>query len=158
KAIVRREGIGALAFVPLMAGGKLIGKFMAYYDGSHEFAGEDIDLALTLARQLGFAVERMQAEHARNVIEGELRTLSEKLEAEVERRTLERDRVWNVSEDLLGVSNFDGYFLSLNPAWSKLLGWTEDELKTMHVHELRHPDDTEASEASRMQLAAGVPT
>jgi PAS domain S-box-containing protein len=158
RTIVTQEGIGALAFIPVMAGGKLIGKFMAYYDAPREFAREDIDLALTLARQLGFAVERMQAEHTRNVIEGELRELSEKLEAEVERRTLERDRIWNVSEDLLGVSNFDGYFLSMNPAWSKLLGWTEDELKTMHVGQLRHPDDAEKSEAGRMQLAAGVPT
>jgi PAS domain S-box-containing protein len=158
RTIVQQEGIGALAFIPVMAGGRLIGKFMAYYDAPREFTGEDVDLALTLARQLGFAVERMQAEHARNVIEGELRELSEKLEAEVERRTLERDRIWNVSEDLLGVTNFDGYFLSMNPAWSKLLGWTEDEIKTMHVSELRHPDDAEKSEAGRMQLAAGVPT
>jgi PAS domain S-box-containing protein len=158
RSIVQQERIGALAFIPVMAGGKLIGKFMAYYDVPRAFSGEDVDLALTLARQLGFAVERMQAEHARNVIEGELRELSEKLEAEVERRTLERDRIWNVSEDLLGVTNFDGYFLSMNPAWSKLLGWTEDEIKTMHVSELRHPDDTEKSEAGRRQLAAGVPT
>jgi PAS domain S-box-containing protein len=158
KTLVMREGIGAMAFIPLMAGGKLIGKYMAYYDAPREFAGEDVDLALTLARQLGFAVERMQAEHARNVIEGELRKLSEKLEAEVERRTRERDRIWNVSEDLLGVSDFDGRFLSLNPAWSKLLGWTTDEIKRMHVSQLRHPDDTAVSEAGRRQLAAGVPT
>jgi PAS domain S-box-containing protein len=101
---------------------------------------------------------RKQAEHERDRIEGELRELSEKLEQEVERRTLERDRIWNVSEDLLGVSNFAGYFLSMNPAWSRLLGWTEDEIKAMHVTELRHPDDTAHSEAGRKQLAQGVPT
>jgi PAS domain S-box-containing protein len=101
---------------------------------------------------------RKEAEHERDRIEGELRELSEKLEQEVERRTLERDRIWNVSEDLLGVSNFDGYFLSMNPAWSRLLGWTDDEIKAMHVRELRHPDDTAHSEAGRQQLAQGVPT
>jgi len=101
---------------------------------------------------------RKQAEQERDRIEGELRELSEKLEQEVERRTLERDRIWNVSEDLLGVSNFEGYFLSMNPAWSRLLGWTEDEIKAMHVSELRHPDDTAHSEAGRKQLAQGVPT
>ena len=53
---------------------------------------------------------RKQAEQERNRIEGELRELSEKLEQEVERRTLERDRIWNVSEDLFGVANFAGYF------------------------------------------------
>jgi PAS domain S-box-containing protein len=101
---------------------------------------------------------RKRAEHERDRIEGELRELSEKLEQEVERRTLERDRIWNVSEDLLGVANFEGYFLSMNPAWSRLLGWTEDEIKAMHVTELRHPDDAAHSEAGRKQLAQGVPT
>jgi PAS domain S-box-containing protein len=88
----------------------------------------------------------------------ELRALSEKLEHEVERRTLERDRIWNVSEDLLAVSNFEGYFTSLNPAWTRLLGWTEDEIKAMHVSELRHPDDAAHTETARQQLAEGVPT
>ena len=101
---------------------------------------------------------RKQAEQERDRIEGELRELSEKLEQEVERRTLERDRIWNVSEDLLGVANFEGYFLSMNPAWSRLLGWSEDEIKAMHVSALRHPDDTAHSEAGRKQLAQGVPT
>jgi PAS domain S-box-containing protein len=91
-------------------------------------------------------------------LESELRALSEKLEAEVERRTLERDRIWNVSEDLLAVSNFEGYFLSMNPAWTRLLGWSEDEIKSMHVSELRHPDDAPNAIAGRAQLTKGVPT
>ncbi len=90
--------------------------------------------------------------------EAELRRLSQELSAEVERRTLERDRVWNVSEDLLGVRNFDGYFLSMNPAWTRLLGWSEAEIKSMHVNELRHPDDAANALAGVRQLAQGVPT
>jgi PAS domain S-box-containing protein len=86
------------------------------------------------------------------------RAFNEKLEAEVERRTRERDRIWNVSEDLLGVSNFKGYFLSVNPAWTRLLGWTEEEIKSMHVSELRHRDDAPRAEAGRAELANGVPT
>jgi PAS domain S-box-containing protein len=95
--------------------------------------------------------EKNRADHA-------LHELARKLEAEVERRTLERDRIWNVSEDLFAVSNFEGDFLSLNPAWTRLLGWTEDEIKSMHVSELRHPDDAAHSTAGRQQLASGVPT
>ncbi len=158
RTAVQQEGIGAFAFIPLMAEGKLVGKFMIYYEAPREFGGEDVELALTLARQLGFGIERMQAEQTRLTIEAELRRLSEKLEAEVERRTLERDRIWNVSEDLLAVSNFEGYFLSMNPAWSQLLGWSDDEIKAMHVSELRHPDDAPDAIAGRAQLAEGVPT
>ncbi len=95
-------------------------------------------------------------ERVRN--ESTLRTLTERLEAEVQQRTRERDRIWQVSEDLLGVSNFDGYFTSVNPAWTRLLGWSEHELKAMHVSELRHPDDAPAAIAGRARLAQGVVT
>jgi PAS domain S-box-containing protein len=155
---VRQEGIGALAFIPLTANDRLIGKFMAYYEVAHDFVQDEIDLALNIARQLGFAAERMEAEQARQAAEQELRNLSAQLESEVRRRIQERDRIWSVSEDLLGVSNFDGYFISTNPAWFKLLGWTEDEIRSMHVSELRHPDDAAHSMAGRAELARGVPT
>ena len=56
------------------------------------------------------------------------------------------------------MSNFDGYFLSFNPAWTNLLGWSEEEIKAMHVSELQHPDDASHSAAGRAQLAAGVHT
>ena len=87
-----------------------------------------------------------------------LRSRNRSLSSEVTQRTRERDQIWQVSEDLLGVSNFDGYFLSVNPAWTALLGWSEDEIKRLHVGELRHPDDAPRSEAGRARLAAGVPT
>ncbi|HKS89313.1 MAG TPA: ATP-binding protein, partial [Stellaceae bacterium] len=87
-----------------------------------------------------------------------LRALNETLEAEVAQRTRERDRIWQVSEDLLGVSNFEGFFLSVNPAWTSLLGWSDAEIKRIHVDELRHPDDAAQSIAGRARLAAGVPT
>ncbi len=90
--------------------------------------------------------------------EGMLRVLTGQLEAEVEERIRERDRIWTVSEDLLGVSNFEGYFVSVNPAWTNLLGWSEDEIKSMHVSTLRHPDDAPAAQAGRAQLARGVQT
>jgi len=158
KTAAKQEGIGALALVPLMAAGQLVGKFVTYYEEPREFAQEDVEMTLTLARQLGFGIERMRADHARTRIEAELRKLSERLEAEVHKRTLERDRIWNVSEDLLAVSNFEGYLLSMNPAWTRLLDWSEDEIKAMNVSELRHPDDAPHSIAGREQLAQGVPT
>ena len=95
--------------------------------------------------------ERVRKEEA-------LRVLNESLETEIAERIRERDRIWHVSEDLLGVSNFDGYFTSVNPAWTTLLGWSEDEIKRMHVSELRHPDDAEHSMAGRRRLAEGIPT
>ena len=95
--------------------------------------------------------ERVRQEQA-------LRVLNDTLEAEISQRIRERDRIWQLSEDLLGVSNFEGYFTSVNPAWTNLLGWSEDEIKKLHVSELRHPDDAAHSMAGRRRLAEGVPT
>jgi PAS domain S-box-containing protein len=61
KATVKGEGIGALAFIPLVVKGDLIGKFMTYYDVPHEFTSSEVDLAITIARQLGFGLERIRA-------------------------------------------------------------------------------------------------
>jgi PAS domain S-box-containing protein len=73
-------------------------------------------------------------------------------------RTRERNRIWQVSEDLLGVSNFEGYFTSVNPAWTKTLGWTEEEIETQHVNQLRHPDDVVIGTEARRRLAEGAGT
>jgi PAS domain S-box-containing protein len=100
----------------------------------------------------------VRAERALRASEDALLDLNETLEAQVAQRTRERDRIWRVSEDLLGVSNFDGYFTGVNPAWTATLGWTEDEIRRMHVNELRHPDDQAIGEAGRARLAEGVPT
>jgi PAS domain S-box-containing protein len=73
KATVRAEGIGALAFIPVIAEGRLAGKFMTYYGATHAFGDEEIALALTIARQLGFAIERLQGEEAKELLLGESR-------------------------------------------------------------------------------------
>jgi PAS domain S-box-containing protein len=68
KATVKAEGITALAFIPLIANGKLVGKFMAYYPAPHAFTEADVKLAVTIARQLGFSIQRMQAEEAKELL------------------------------------------------------------------------------------------
>src|SRR5262249_8474919 len=60
--------------------------------------------------------------------ESELRRLNEMLSVQVARRTQERDRIWNVSQDLLLVLDQQGHWLSTNPAWMCATGWAEDDL------------------------------
>jgi PAS domain S-box-containing protein len=87
-----------------------------------------------------------------------LERYSQTLEQEIRERILERDRIWELSEDLFAITNFEGCFTSVNPAWTKLLGWSEDEIRRMHVGELRHPDDAPAAIRERARLASGVRT
>ena len=64
KAIIKGEGIGSLAFIPLVSDGHLIGKFMTYYNAPHIFSAAELDLSLTIANQLAFGIERKRAEEA----------------------------------------------------------------------------------------------
>ena len=73
RTAIKTEGIGALAFIPLVTGGKLVGKFMSYYDTSHVFTDAELELAVAIGRQLGFGVERIRAEQARSIAAAELR-------------------------------------------------------------------------------------
>ena len=71
-AAVAQERIRALAFIPLMADGSLIGKFMTYYDAPHAFTEAEMMIAANLARRLGFAIEHKRADEARVVATREL--------------------------------------------------------------------------------------
>ena len=98
KATVKKEGIAALAFIPLVSNGKLIGKFMTYFNAPHQFSEHDIELSLTIARQLSFAIERQRNDEALRQSEARLRNLSESLDAEVLRQT---EQLRNLSYELL---------------------------------------------------------
>lgn len=53
----------------------------------------------------------------------------------------ERDRVLNLSIDLICIAGLDGYFRYLNPAWEKTLGYTTEELLDRPFLDFIHPDD-----------------
>ncbi len=52
---------------------------------------------------------------------------------------------YNLSKDMIGAVRYDGSFESVNPAWTKTLGWTERELRGRSWFDLVHPDDQEAT-------------
>jgi signal transduction histidine kinase len=63
---LRQEGIQALAFVPLVHHGNLLGKFMLYYPIPHHFTDEEIQIARSIGSHIAVAVARRQAEEAIN--------------------------------------------------------------------------------------------
>jgi two-component system sensor kinase FixL len=60
-------------------------------------------------------------------------------------KTEELDQFFSVSLDLLCIANIDGYFLHLNPAWEKILGYSRDELMAKRFLDFIHPDDLEST-------------
>jgi PAS domain S-box-containing protein len=102
--------------------------------------------------------ERKRAEAALVASEARYRDLTRTLEQRVEAQARERDRTWKVSQDLLVVADSNGTYLSVNPAWTTVLGWSESELIGKTGEWMIHPDDLERTNRQVASLAAGGKT
>ncbi|KQQ36235.1 diguanylate cyclase [Duganella sp. Leaf126] len=81
-----------------------------------------------------------------------------KLQQQVAERTAERDRMWRHATDVMLVASFDGWITSVNPAFTRLLGWDEHEIIGTSLYQLIHPDDLQSSRAEMTSLAQGQTT
>ena len=76
----------------------------------------------------------------------------DRLEAETK-----RNRFFTLAPDLLGIGTFDGQLLQVNSAWGKVLGYTDEELKSCHAIEFVHPDDRASVLEKAQVLIQGSP-
>ena len=125
KATVRLEGVAALAFIPLVVNGELVGKFMTYYEAPHVFMDAEINLSTTIARQLGFSVERLRAEDARQREEQASRLLASIIET---------------SDDAIVTKDVNGIVTSWNKGATRIFGFTADEMIGKPIITLVPPD------------------
>ena len=58
---IRREGICALAFIPIVHAGELLGKFMVYFDEPHELTEPELRLCRSIASHLASSTARFRA-------------------------------------------------------------------------------------------------
>lgn len=65
-------------------------------------------------------------------------------------------RVFEISDDLLGSANGDGYFTSLNPAWERTLGFSRDALMGKPFIEFVHPADRAATSDEVQKWSQGT--
>jgi PAS domain S-box-containing protein len=75
--------------------------------------------------------------------------------AEIEERSAELDRFFDLSIDMICVLTPDGYIKRLNPAFSKALGYTKEELFSKPLLDLIHPDDLKNTRRHFIRLVEG---
>ncbi|MCK0508494.1 PAS domain-containing sensor histidine kinase [Aromatoleum anaerobium] len=69
----------------------------------------------------------------------------------------ERDRLFNLSLDLLCIVGLDGVFRRANPAFERILGYAPDDLPGHPLLDLVHPDDVSDTVEQMRRLAGGEP-
>jgi len=106
-------------------------------DGSYAYAEDEgyfvLDAAGNITRMVGFVRDISARKHAES----------------------ERDRLFNLSTDLICVANYEGYFTQVNPAWNRTLGWTATEMTSRPWLDFVHPEDHPASHNVGQELVDG---
>lgn len=123
KRTIGAEGIGACGFIPLVADGRLIGKFMTYYSDPHTFSADEIALALATARQLASGIAREKSERELRANEERLRLAAQAGKVGIWEWDIRNDRItWSDSlypihgvKKERFVTNFESYRALLHP-------------------------------------------
>ncbi|MBD9650180.1 PAS domain S-box protein [Ensifer sp. ENS09] len=145
KDIITDEGIRALAFIPLTIDGIVIGKFMAYREIAHVFTADEAVLCLTIARQLGFSIERQRSEEARQRAEEGLRRTNERLRAILD----------SASEYAIITLDAAGCIASWNSGAERLLGYRDSEVLGLSGGIFFSPEDRVSNVPQQEMLIAG---
>jgi PAS domain S-box-containing protein len=85
---------------------------------------------------------------AREALQGS----NERLELQVAERTADRNALWNLSEDVLARADYVGMMSAVSPAWTRVLGWSEQELLSRPYGTFMHPDEMEPTLASLVRM------
>ena len=95
---------------------------------------------------------------SRDVLIGVSRDITERKAAEamIQDRVKEIEGYFDVSLDLLCITDLKGNFLRLNKAWESILGYAVDDLLQRNLLEFVHPDDMQESVIELRRLSAGL--
>ncbi|NDJ86650.1 MAG: GAF domain-containing protein, partial [Chloroflexi bacterium] len=126
--------------IPIFTGETVIGVLDVQSKEVGRFTDEDVQIKTTLARQIAIAIQNARAFER------------------VQEAQEQIDRIYNTSIDMVGTAGMDGYLKTINPAWEKTLGYTQDELMAVPYLEFVHPDDLEATLAEARKLEEGHDT
>lgn len=73
----------------------------------------------------------------------------------LEKQLFQSNMFFNHALDMLCIAGFDGYFKKLNPSWSKVLGYSTEEILSKPWIDFVHPDDKEPTQIIKASLVDG---
>lgn len=72
--------------------------------------------------------------------------------AEKNQKIQEFQKLFEVSKDMFSISNPHGYFTQVNPRWTQITGYSEQELTSRPLLDFVHPDDKNRTNKEREDL------
>jgi PAS domain S-box-containing protein len=72
--------------------------------------------------------------------------------------SFENAKFLDLSLEMLCIAGFDGYFKKVNPAFSRVLGYSEQELISKPFESFIHPEDIEPTRNEVKKISKGLPT
>ncbi len=145
---LRAIGIKALLNVPLVQGGRFVALLFLNTVTERVWTDDEVAFVRAVADRTWAAMEQALAET-------KLRRLNHTLEAQVAERTSDRNRLWELSSDIMLIAGFDGTITAVNPAWNEMLGWQDHELIGIDLFDLIHPDDLPGTAEGVKDIADG---
>jgi PAS domain S-box-containing protein len=135
--------------VPVVSrAGDVLGGLLFGHPEPGRFTDRHEALILGLAAQAAVGIQNAR-------LLADVQTANETLERRVAERTAERDRIWQLSRDLLVVVDKNGLLKSTSPSWAEIFGWTTSEMVGRSYQELIHPEDIGITEAALAAARAG---
>lgn len=83
--------------------------------------------------------------------------LSLQVSADIQRKMVETrlNKLFQNSPNLVGIISKDGYLQQVNPSFSRIFGYSEEELLQTYYLEFIHPEDIKASQQSLQEMFSG---
>jgi len=146
-------------------GGEVVGGLFFGHPEPGVFTERAERIVAGIAAQAAIAIDNARLYQAaqteiaeRTKAQSALRDLNETLERRVIETVADRDRLWELSEDLLVVADIEGRLQRVSPSWSTALGHNVHWLMSRSYVDLVHPDDVETVRTHLAELRrTGVP-
>lgn len=130
-----RDGIKYACVYPMIVKNELIGTLAMSYSEKEAPKYNQDTLFEEIAERLAMLIKNYR-------LSTELKLENQKRKELEEELSLYLD----VSVDLKSIANIDGYAIKVNDSWERILGWSEEEIKTMHYSDFIHPEDLDILE------------